>query len=151
MGGMETSGSKRFAHIGIPLEAFGFLQFWRFLRFGIFQVLVSLWTLLLCITGELAGQGSVAVAVGISDRWQVTRSKRHMTNDTWHVTPDIWHVNHETEESDILFPFCQFWYQCYSPQTLRAVLSLQTFYRATNIPTPCSLWGDLVITQYLKF
>ena len=35
-------------------------------------VLGSLLTSLLCIMGELAWGGSVAVSVGISDRWQVT-------------------------------------------------------------------------------
>ena len=38
----------------------------------LFRVLVSLRTSLLCIMGELAGGGSVAVAVGVSDRYQVT-------------------------------------------------------------------------------
>ena len=33
----------------------------------------SLQTNLLCIVGELAGGGSVAVAVGVSDRLQLTR------------------------------------------------------------------------------
>ena len=38
----------------------------QFCRFG------SLQTILLCVVGELAGGGSVAVAVGASDMWQVT-------------------------------------------------------------------------------
>ena len=38
-------------------------------------------TSLQCIMGELAGGGSVAVAVGFSDRWQVKC-------DMWHLTPD---------------------------------------------------------------
>ena len=47
-------------------------------------------TCLLCIMGEFAGGGSVAV--GISDRWQVTGDTVHMTRYTWHVTCDIWYV-----------------------------------------------------------
>ena len=40
----------------------------------------------LCLTAELTGEGSVAVAVGISDRLQVTCNMWHMTCDTWHMT-----------------------------------------------------------------
>ena len=32
--------------------------------------------------------GSMAVAVGVNDMWQVTCNKWHATCDTWHVTPD---------------------------------------------------------------
>ena len=38
---------------------------------------------------ELAGGGSMAVTVGISDMWQVTGDTQHMTPDTWHLTPDL--------------------------------------------------------------
>ena len=40
--------------------------------------------------GKLARGGpvAVAVAVGISDMWQVTDDRWHLTCDTWHVTPD---------------------------------------------------------------
>ena len=41
----------------------------------------------LCIVRELAGRGSVAVDVGISDMRQVKCN-------TWHVTYDIWHMTH---------------------------------------------------------
>ena len=48
---------------------------------------------LLRIMGELAVGGSVAVAVGISnrgqvtdDRWQVTGNRRHVTWNKWHLT-----------------------------------------------------------------
>ena len=50
------------ANICIPLEIFGFLQF------DFCLVLWSLQTSLLCMMGELAGVGYVAVAVGVSDR-----------------------------------------------------------------------------------
>ena len=57
---------ERIANIGIPLDVlpFCFLNF--FLAFCFFGG--SLQTSLLCIVGELAGEWSVAVAVGISDR-----------------------------------------------------------------------------------
>ena len=42
----------------------------------------SLQTILLCIVLELAGGGSVAVAVGISDMLQVKGDMRHLTPDT---------------------------------------------------------------------
>ena len=43
--------------------------------------------------GVIAGGGSVAVAIGVSERWQVTRDMWHVTPDTWHVTPDTRHVH----------------------------------------------------------
>ena len=36
-------------------------------------------TSVLCIAGELAGEGFVAVTVGVSDRRQVAGDRRHMT------------------------------------------------------------------------
>ena len=59
---------ERIANIGIPLDIFFFLLFPCF-----FCVLKPIWvfgslrTSLLCLIGELAGGGSVAVAVGVSD------------------------------------------------------------------------------------
>ena len=43
------------------------------------------------VLGLLAGGGSVAVVVGVSERWKVTcdRDMWHMTPDTWHMTRDI--------------------------------------------------------------
>ena len=46
--------------------------------------------ILLCILGELAGGGSVAVAVGVSDIWQVTGDMQNGTRDTWHMIHDMW-------------------------------------------------------------
>ena len=61
----------RFAKIGIPLDVFGFgfLITFCVLKFSF----GSLQTSLLCILGELAGKGSVAVAVavGVNDRCQM--------------------------------------------------------------------------------
>ena len=56
----------RFAYIDIPLEISGFLLFR--LIFGFQSYFEFLLTSLLCIMGEIEGGGSVAVAVGISDR-----------------------------------------------------------------------------------
>ena len=53
------------AYIGIPLDFFVFLLFQRFLSFGKTFFFWSLGTILLCIMGELAWGGSVAVAVGV--------------------------------------------------------------------------------------
>ena len=60
----------------------GFNDFFKFYNFWSFGVL-SLWTSLLCIVGELAEGRSVDGAVGVGDRGQVTC-------DTWHVTHDMW-------------------------------------------------------------
>ena len=55
--------------IGIPQGIFANLRFRRFLMFFlIFRVFGSMRTRLLCIVGELAGGGSMAVTVGVSDR-----------------------------------------------------------------------------------
>ena len=47
------------------------------------RVLGSVQTRLLCIMGDSAGGGSVAVAVGISDKLQVK-----VTRDMWYGTHD---------------------------------------------------------------
>ena len=70
----------------------GFLQFQWFFSLNFCVVFGSLQTSLLCIMGESAGEGSVAVAVGVSDRW-------HVTHDKCNVKRDMWHLTHGT-------PFC---------------------------------------------
>ena len=54
--------------------------------------------------------GSVAVAVGVCDMWQVTQDTWlvtcdawNMTSDTWHLTPDAWQY---------FFIFFSFWFYC---------------------------------------
>ena len=59
---------SRIAYIGIPADVLSFCRFNDFMRFDIFSGFKSLRSSLLCIVGELAGGGSVAVAVGVSDR-----------------------------------------------------------------------------------
>ena len=44
-------------------------------------------SILLCILGELAGGGVMAVDVGFSDIQQVTGDTRHVTHDMGHLTP----------------------------------------------------------------
>ena len=41
---------------------------------------------------KLAGEGFVAVSVGVSDMWHMTRNTWHLTPETWHLTSDTWHV-----------------------------------------------------------
>ena len=38
---------------------------------------------------QLAGGGSVALAVATSDMWQVKGDTRYVTGDRWHVTCDV--------------------------------------------------------------
>ena len=73
-----------------------FFSFWPFLWFVVSWVFGCLGTSLPCIMGggRLAGGGSAAVAVGVSDRWQVTDETRHMTQDTWRLKHNMWHVTH---------------------------------------------------------
>ena len=56
----------------------------------------SSWIILLCVVWELAAGGSVVVAVGVSNMWQMTRDIWHITHDTWHLTPDTWHLSPDT-------------------------------------------------------
>ena len=58
----------RIANICIPLDVLEFFFVSGFLNFYIYRVLGSLRTSLLCILAELAREGSVALAVGVSDR-----------------------------------------------------------------------------------
>ena len=71
---------EHISYIGMPLELFGFLLFWCFYCFLREKNLVlgSLQTRLLCIMAEIPGGGSVAVAVAVRDRWQVTISKQNL-------------------------------------------------------------------------
>ena len=62
-----------------------------FRLYNFFWDIGSLQSSLLCIVGELAGKGSVAVAVGFSDRWKVTCDMCYSSCDTWQVTCDTWH------------------------------------------------------------
>ena len=43
-----------------------------------------------------SGGGSVAVAVGASDMWQVTGDTQHLTPDTWHLTSDTSRLTFDT-------------------------------------------------------
>ena len=65
-----------------------FFCFHDFLRSELFWGFGSFCTSLLCIVGELAGGGSVAVAVGVTDRLQVKGDMRHMPSGMCHVTRD---------------------------------------------------------------
>ena len=52
----------------------------------------SLLTSLMYIMGKLAGIGSVDVAVGNIDRWNVKSDIWLLSHKTWYVTYDIWHL-----------------------------------------------------------
>ena len=81
------------ANIDIHLDIFAVLPFqWFVLKK--FQVLGSLQTCLLCIVGELAEGGSVAVAVSVTHETQNVKSYTwHVTCHTWHLTPDTWYYS----------------------------------------------------------
>ena len=71
----------------------------------------SLQTSLLCIMGELAGGGSLAVAVGVDrwhathDTWHVKNDTWHMASDTWHLTPDMWHLTRDPWQIILFFSY----------------------------------------------
>ena len=79
------------------LNDFCIFNFFSLEFFGSFQYSI------LCIMGELAGGESVAVAVGVSDKWyatcdmwRMTHNEWHMTHDTCHMTHNEWHMTHDT-------------------------------------------------------
>ena len=61
----------------------------------------SLQTILICLVGELAGEGYVNVAVDVNDMWLVTVFFWN-ASDTWHVTC------HLTHNFFLLFSFMSF-------------------------------------------
>ena len=66
-------------HSFVPFQ----LRWFFVIKFFFLLVFVSWWTSLLWVMRESAGGESVAVTVGVSDRWQMTRN-------TWHVTCVSW-------------------------------------------------------------
>ena len=66
---------EHISNIGIPLYILVFVVSIIFRLLIFFGFLFLFQTSLLCIMGELAGGGSVAVAFGVSDRWQATFGK----------------------------------------------------------------------------
>ena len=49
-------------------------------------------TSFLGIVRELAGKGSVAVAAGVGERWQVTGVRPHSTRELWHIPSDWFEI-----------------------------------------------------------
>ena len=86
---------ERIANIGIPLHVLDFCSFDLVLLFEFIWVLGSFQTSLLCLVGELAGGQSVAMAFGISNKWQVRCDMWHVICDMWHLTCDTWPVTHD--------------------------------------------------------
>ena len=77
---------ERIANIGIPLDISEFLPIrWYFAFWQFFLVFGSLQISLLCIVWELNRGLSVAVAVGVSDRWQLTCDTQYAIRDMWHL------------------------------------------------------------------
>ena len=84
LGGLKTYGLRAYR------------LYWQTLRcFSDFQVflLEFLWGLVFSKQPTVNNWGvsrgkdmAVAVAVGVSDRWHVTRNTLHVTPDTWHMT-----------------------------------------------------------------
>ena len=92
----------------------------------------SLQTSLLCTVGELAEEGSLAVAIGISDswhvtgdRWRVTPIMWQVTCDSWHMTCDTWHLTHDTLFTWFFVALLFFisWYWSYYWQATRVLMS----------------------------
>ena len=111
---------ERICIIGISLKnIWCFFLLWCFSEFWIFWVFGPLHTSLLCLVGELAGGGAVAVAVG---------DTQHVTCDTLHVTNEMWYVTCDTRHIIYIFFFLSvcfwpFWYWCYYPHTSRYSVS----------------------------
>ena len=83
-----------------------FCCFVEFVRLNLF-VFFSLQTNLLCIMGELAGGGSLAVAVCLSDKWKVTGDRRLVTYDMWHLGGETIYLHAGSKPH---------WYYCHGPE-----------------------------------
>ena len=80
-GGLETSGQRAYRLYCDTSRHFGLFFFHRFLRLWFFFGVGggnSLQICLLCIIWEFAGGGCKDVAVGSSDKWQVTGDRQHV-------------------------------------------------------------------------
>ena len=66
-------------------------------------------------SGKLSGEGSVAVAVAVINRWQVTYCMWRLSPEPWHLTADTWHVKHNKFKKE---KFLFFWHLWYYQQTL---------------------------------
>ena len=84
--GLRLFAEELIANTGCFNDSLGLYFVWVF---------GSLRTSILCILGELAGRGSVAVVVGFFDRLQVTGDRWHATHDKWHLTLDTQHMTHD--------------------------------------------------------
>ena len=94
--GLETSGQRAYCLYWLIKRSLNFLRFqWFFVKQKIYLWLLSWWTSLLCIVGDLAGGGSVARAVGVGDRWHVAGDRWQVIDDMWQVTNDTSHMTHD--------------------------------------------------------
>ena len=80
--------------ISLKLQEILFIRFGPFLCFDTFGVF------------ELARGGSVAVPVGVGDRWQVTGDKWKVACDMWHVTNDKNPITHDMWHGVHTFSSC---------------------------------------------
>ena len=70
--------------------------------------------------GRVSRGWSVAVAVGVSDRWQVTSDTQNVTREIWHMTCDMWHM---TFFVFLSVHVCLFWYWCFYLHVSRDLVS----------------------------
>ena len=63
-----------------------------------FFFVLSWWTSVLWIVGELAGKGAVtaAVHIGVGDTWHMTCDTWHVSCKTWPMTCHMWHITYHT-------------------------------------------------------
>ena len=89
------------------------------------RVFGSLRTILLCIVGELAWGGlwKWLLILVTGYRWHATHDTghRHVSCDAWHMK--FIHFFFFLNLLSVFVCFCPFWYQCYSPYTLRDSVS----------------------------
>ena len=95
-GRLETSGQIVYCYYWHTSRHFYlFTFFYKFLCLNFF---LYLQTSILCILGELPGDGQwlwLFVLV-TGDRWQVTCNMWYVTHDTWHLICDPWHLIQDT-------------------------------------------------------
>ena len=105
----KTSCQRAFRYYWLTTRRFFLDRFNDLLHVDNFRFFGCLQTSLLCIVGELVGGRFVAVAVGVSDSWQVTGDRWlvivDMVHDIWHMSHDTWHFFFFFFSSKI---YCQF-------------------------------------------
>ena len=100
-GRLETSGQIVYCYYWHTSRHFNIFTF--FLWIFVFEFLFVFANQHTVHTGGVTRGWSVAVAVCVSDRWQVTSDMQHVIRNTWHMTLDMWPMTPDTGHMTFFF------------------------------------------------